>query len=84
MSLETILILIPLLPLLGAVVSGLARKQVGRSGAHWVTIMGVGMSCVLSGWILYQQVFAGLETVNVSVYTWMVSDGGALRSRLFD
>ncbi len=75
MSLKFILLLIPLLPLFGAVVSGLLRKQVGRNGAHWVTIIGVGLSFVLSGWILYQQVFAGLETVNISVYTWMVSDG---------
>ena len=75
MSLKTILVLIPLLPLIAAVVAGLWRKQVGRAGAHWVTILGVAVSFLLSAWVLYQQVYGGLGTVNVSVYTWMVSDG---------
>jgi len=29
----------------------------------------------LSAWVLYQQIYGGLDTVNVSVYTWMISDG---------
>jgi NADH-quinone oxidoreductase subunit L len=75
MGLHTTLLLIPLLPLAAAAVAGLLRHQVGRSGAHWVTILGVGASFALSAWVLYQQVFLGLESVNYSVYTWMVSDG---------
>jgi len=75
MSLKTVLILIPLLPLVAAAVAGLLRKQVGRSGSHWVTILGVAVSFVLSAWVLYLQVFENLGTQNVSVYTWMVSDG---------
>jgi len=75
MSLQTTLLLIPLLPLAGALLAGLFRNQIGRSGSHVVTILGVGLSFVLSAWILYQQIYAGLETVNISVYTWMVADG---------
>jgi len=75
MGLHTTLLLIPLLPLIAAAVAGLLRSQVGRSGAHWVTILGVGASFFLSAWVLYQQIYMGLETVNYSVYTWMVSDG---------
>ena len=75
MSLKTILILIPLLPLVAAAVAGLLRNQVGRAGAHWVTILGVAASFVLSAYVLYLQVYGGLDTVNISVYTWMVSDG---------
>ena len=75
MSLQTTLLLIPLLPLAGAIVAGLFRNQVGRTGSHIVTILGVGLSFVLSAWILYQQIYAGLDTVNISVYTWMVADG---------
>ncbi len=75
MGLQTTLLLIPLLPLIAAAVAGLLGSQVGRSGAHWVTILGVGASFFLSAWVLYQQIFMGLETVNYSVYTWMVSDG---------
>ncbi len=75
MPLKTILLLIPLLPLAAAIVAGLFRKQVGRAGSHWVAILGVGASFVLSAWVLYQQIFQGMETQNISVYTWMVSDG---------
>jgi NADH-quinone oxidoreductase subunit L len=74
-SLKLILLLIPLLPLLAAAVAGLLRHQVGRAGSHWVTILGVAASFFLSCYVLYLQVFGNLETLNISVYTWMVSDG---------
>jgi len=75
MSLKTTLLLIPLLPLAAAVIAGLLRKQVGRAGSHWVAILGVAASFFLSAWVLYQQMYEGLGTQNISVYTWMVSDG---------
>jgi len=75
MSLELTLLLIPLLPLAAAAVAGLLRAQVGRAGAHWFTILGVAVSFCLSSWVLYQQWFDGLAVQNISVYTWMVSDG---------
>jgi len=75
MSLQTTLLLIPLLPLAGALLAGLFRTQIGRTGSHTVTILGVGASFLLSAWVLYQQIYAGLDTVNISVYTWMIADG---------
>ena len=75
MSLKTTLLLIPLLPLAAAVIAGLLRKQVGRAGSHWAAILGVAASFFLSAWVLYQQMYQGLGTQNISVYTWMVSDG---------
>jgi len=72
---KTILVLIPLLPLAAAAVAGLLRKPIGRSGAHWVTILGVAVSFGLSAYVLYLQVVANMGTQNLSVYTWMVSDG---------
>ncbi len=75
MSLKTILVLIPLLPLLAAAVAGLMRKPIGRAGAHWVTILGVAASFGLSAYVLYLQVAENLGTQNLTVYTWMVSDG---------
>jgi len=75
MSLKMILLLIPLLPLTAAAVAGLLRNQVGRAGSHWVTILGVAISFFLSAYLLYLQVYQGLETQNLSIYTWMVSDG---------
>jgi NADH-quinone oxidoreductase subunit L len=75
MSLQTTLLLIPLLPLVGSLLAGLFRNQIGRAGSHTVTILGVGASFILSAWVLYQQIYAGLDTVNISVYTWMIADG---------
>ena len=75
MSLQSTLLLIPLLPLAGALLAGLFRNQIGRAGSHIVTILGVGVSFFLSAWVLYQQIYAGLDTVNISVYTWMIADG---------
>ena len=72
---DTILLTIVLAPLIGAIIAGLFRNQVGRSGAHSVTILGVGISCVLSLYVLYQHAFGGAPTYNETVYTWMVSDG---------
>jgi NADH-quinone oxidoreductase subunit L len=61
---------IVLLPLLAAVVAGLAGKKIGRAGAHWVTIIGVGMSFVLSSFVLYKLFWGGATPENISVYTW--------------
>ena len=75
MSLKTTLILIPLLPLLGAVLSGLARNQVGRAGAHWITILAVAGSTFLSLQVLYMHIGGEIGVENISIYTWMVVDG---------
>ncbi len=75
MSLQTTLLLIPLLPLGGAILAGFFRNQIGRVGSHTVTILGVALSFALSVWLLMQQINGTLETVNINVYTWMVADG---------
>ena len=66
---------IVLAPLLAAVIAGLAGHKIGRAGAHWVTIIGVGISCVLSFVVLYNMFWGGHEPENISVYTWAVTDG---------
>jgi NADH-quinone oxidoreductase subunit L len=65
-----ILLMIALAPLVGAIVAGLFRNQIGRVGAHSVTIGGVAISCGLSFWVLYQLVWGGAETFNQNLYTW--------------
>jgi NADH-quinone oxidoreductase subunit L len=72
---EQIYLTIVLAPLIGAIVAGLFRNQIGRAGAHWVTIVGVGISCALSLYILKLYAFDGEPVYNQPVYTWMVSDG---------
>ena len=72
---ESIYLTIAVAPLLGAIIAGLFGRQIGRAGAHWVTIAGVAVSCALSLYVFYQHVFNGVGTFNGSVYTWLVSDG---------
>ena len=72
---ENIYLTIVLAPLVGAIIAGLWRNQVGRAGAHWITILGVGISSVLSLYVLKAHAFDGLPVYNDAVYTWMVSDG---------
>jgi len=72
---ENLYLAIPLAPLLGAIIAGLFGKQIGRIGAHTVTILGVAVSFVLSALVLKQFALDGAAPYNESVYTWMVSDG---------
>jgi NADH-quinone oxidoreductase subunit L len=66
---------IVLAPLLAALIAGLAGRLIGRSGAHWVTILAVGASFVLSVRALVEQFSPGALPYNESIYTWLVSDG---------
>lgn len=64
-----------LAPLLGALVAGLFGKKIGRSGAHWVTILGVATSFLLSLVVLRHHVLDGAEPYNGPLYTWMAIEG---------
>jgi NADH-quinone oxidoreductase subunit L len=72
---ENIYLIIVLSPLAASVIAGLFGKQIGRSGAHSVTIGGVGLSCLLSLYVLKTQLIDGLPVYNETVYQWM-SVGG--------
>jgi len=71
----TVLIAIPLLPLLAAIVAGLGGRLIGRAGAHWLTCGAVAASCVLSFMVLKQICLDGVPAYDAKVYTWLVSDG---------
>jgi NADH-quinone oxidoreductase subunit L len=70
----TVLLAIPMLPLLAAALAGLFGKYIGRVGAHTVTILCVGVSCGLSIYVLVQ-LLGGAPAYDAPVYTWAVSDG---------
>jgi NADH-quinone oxidoreductase subunit L len=72
---QEIYLTIALAPLAAAIIAGLFGKAIGRAGAHSVTIAGVGISCALSFYVLYQMLWGGLAPFNGTVYTWLVSDG---------
>ncbi|HQY81932.1 MAG TPA: NADH-quinone oxidoreductase subunit L, partial [Thermomonas sp.] len=71
---KTHLLLVVLLPLLGAVLAGLFGRKIGRVGAHSATILGVAASCVLSCWVLWQ-LLQGAAPFNENVYTWFQVGG---------
>ncbi len=72
MALKSVLLLIALAPLVGSMIAGLAGKQVGRAGAHWATILGVGVaflgSCYVFSLVLAQP--EGQALFNDTIYTW--------------
>ena len=66
----TLLVAIPAAPLVGAIVAGFFGRQVGRTGAHVVTILGVAVSFVLSAWVLWDVAVNGAR-FNGTIYEWM-------------
>ncbi|MDT8438950.1 MAG: NADH-quinone oxidoreductase subunit L [Wenzhouxiangellaceae bacterium] len=72
---KTTLLLIPLLPLAGSAIAGLLRHQVGRSGAHWITILAVAGSFLLSASVALQVFSGDWQVLNYTVYEWAVLDG---------
>src|SRR4051812_38510061 len=70
---KALYLVIPFAPLLGAIVAGLFGRQIGRAGAHSVTILGVLVSCVCSVLVLVD-VLNG-ATFNGPLYAWATSGG---------
>ena len=67
---QSLLLTVPLAPLAGALIAGLAGKWVGRRGAHFFTILGVLVAFICSAVVL-AKVGAGAR-YNATVYEWMV------------
>jgi NADH-quinone oxidoreductase subunit L len=72
---QTVLLAIPMLPLIAALIAGLAGKAIGRGGAAAVTIGAVAVSCALSCLVLKQLLADQVPNFDGTVYTWLVSDG---------
>ena len=75
----TLLLWIPLLPLVAAVIAGLLGRRIGRAASHWITILAVAGSCALSGKIAWDLFSGHAGVYNGTVYTWLVSDGISMR-----
>jgi NADH-quinone oxidoreductase subunit L len=67
---SSILLTIALAPLVGCLLAGFFGKQIGRAGAHSVTILGLVISCGLSFYVLYQITAGGAPVYNHNLYTW--------------
>ena len=66
-----LLLAVPVAPLVGALVAGLFGHQVGRRGAHTITILGVAIAFAISAWVLYAVVADGAR-FNATIYEWLV------------
>ncbi|MDD2684657.1 MAG: NADH-quinone oxidoreductase subunit L [Gallionella sp.] len=71
MSMENLYLLVPLAPLVGAIIAGLFGKVIGRAWSHRVTIALVAVSFFASVSI-FNDVQAGNE-FNGAIYTWLTS-----------
>ncbi|NLR74057.1 NADH-quinone oxidoreductase subunit L [Leeia aquatica] len=71
---QNLYLLVPLAPLVGALLAGLFGKFIGRAGAHTVTILGVLVAFVLSAYVLHDQMTVG-KPYNGTVYQWLTVDG---------
>lgn len=72
---ENIYLWIVLSPLIGAIIAGFFGHRIGRAASHWVTIIGVAISCLLSIYVFKYINIDGGASFNGSIYTWMVVDG---------
>jgi NADH-quinone oxidoreductase subunit L len=71
---QNMLLAVPLAPLAGAVVAGLFGQQVGRRGAHTITILGVLIAFIISVMTLRAVALEGAR-FNQTIYEWMVVGG---------
>jgi len=69
-------LIIVLAPLAGSLVAGLFRNQIGRIGAHSVTILGVTLSLIASLLVAKQVFSTGFVAENITLYHW--ATGGML------
>jgi NADH-quinone oxidoreductase subunit L len=70
-DMQTIYLLIPLLPLVAAAIVGLFGRMLPRAAAHWLTIAGVAGAFALSV-VVFNDVMQG-RVFNGTVYTWLTS-----------
>ncbi len=71
MDMHSLYLVVPLAPLVGAVIAGLFGKVLGRAWSHRITILLVAVSFFAS-LAIFKDVMAG-HIFNGTVYTWMSS-----------
>ncbi|TAL66084.1 MAG: NADH-quinone oxidoreductase subunit L [Legionella sp.] len=76
MSILQLCLIIVLAPLTGSIIAGFLGQQIGRVGAHSVTIAGVGISFLLSTYVAYEILSGATPIVNSVLYSW--ANGGSL------
>ena len=69
---QVLYLVVPLAPLLGAVIAGLFGWAIGRRAAHWITILLMIVSTLAAGTV-FHDVLDRNTTYNGAVYTWLAS-----------
>ena len=72
---QQVYLTIVLAPLLAAIVAGVFGKRIGRTAAHWSTIVAVGVSFGLSLYTLLGLIQGSIEPSNETVYRWATVGG---------
>ncbi len=70
-TMQKLYLVVPLAPLVGAIVAGLFGWLIGRRGAHLLTILGM-VVCTVASAIVFKDVLDG-NFYNGPVYTWLSS-----------
>jgi NADH-quinone oxidoreductase subunit L len=68
---KSLYLLVPLVPLAGALIAGLLGWLIGRRATHWVAIIGMTVSTV-AAFLVFRDVLAG-NAFNGPVYTWITT-----------
>jgi len=69
-------LIIVLAPLVGSVIAGFFRHQIGKIGAHTITSGSVGLSLILSIYVAKMILTGASPSLNTNLYTW--ASGGDL------
>ena len=70
-EMQSLYLLVPLAPLVGALIAGLLGRVIGPTWSHRATI-GLMIVCVVASVTVFMDVLQG-NTYNGTVYTWMVT-----------
>ena len=70
MELTDLYVWVVLAPLIGSVIAGVFGKSIGRAGAHWACILGVGVSTLISGAAFAHIVLEGGAAFESTLYHW--------------
>ena len=71
MDIKALYLVVPLAPLVGAIVVGLFGPKLGRAASHWLCILGVAIAMVAS-YFIWGDVREG-HVFNGDIYTWLQS-----------
>ena len=73
LAMQKLYLLVPLAPLVGAIIVGLFGWAIGRTAAHWTAILGVAIAFIASV-VIFQDVSKGPDHhFKGAVYTWLTS-----------